>query len=316
MAVYKKKHGIKCLLAVTAGIILFGFVILGSSGASVSLIHEGAEEQAEQDAASKLESYIETKSDQQTDIITAAEEEIKKREDNNIRGGDDYIIEFQSEQSSEQTSEQSESSYADAVKKVTGGMGLINAQWDSYFVGYIMKTAGTDITAWNAYPSVFATKIHKQKRFSLPDNHIPNVGEIVFFGKPLKALSDSTAINAMYCGIVSEIETVTEGTTITAMRITVIEPDTDGGHTEGNYDHRTSHIKKYVYDLYDTKGTNHHGSKEYEQIIGYGTVITDRQKEISAEPSDVVRQSSEDILIYKIELRSTYEDAKKENETP
>ena len=117
MAVYKKKHGIKCLLAVTAGIILFGFVILGSSGASVSLIHEGAEEQAEQDAESRLESYIETKSDQQTEIITAAEEEIKKREDNNIRGGDDYIIEFQSEQSSEQTSEQSESSYADAVKK-------------------------------------------------------------------------------------------------------------------------------------------------------------------------------------------------------
>ena len=323
----KKKHGLQWLLVILAGIFLFGLVMLGGAGASVSLLHEGSEVEASEKAVSRLESYIETQSEQQTAIINAAEEEMKRRKEKNIRGGDDYITEFQSEQTSQsseqnsnQNSQQSESSKTE--EKDTGGKGLINAQWDSYFVGVCIKRAGTDITAWNAHPSIFATKLNKQKQFSLPENYIPKVGDIIFFGKPVKALSASTAINAIYCGIVSKIETITEGTTITAMRINVIEPDTAGDIEQGNYDHRTSHVKNYVYDLYDTKGSNHHGSDSFESIIGYGTVITDRKKETSAEPSDDTRahqdarETSGDVLIYKIELKSTYEEAEKENNKP
>ena len=181
----------------------------------------------------------------------------------------------------------------------------LNIQWDSYFIGQVMTNAGIDISDWNAGASTFATKLHQNGKFNIAEGYIPREGDIIFWGKKLRSLSDGQTIKARHCGIVTKVEMITDHTLIKAMRITVIEGDVEGRIVNGNYSHSTSYVEAYIYDLYDTHGNNHHGSSaSYEQIMGYGTVATDvEQVESTTDTSDYEH------LVYTIDLQSTYEEA-------
>ena len=168
-----------------------------------------------------------------------------------------------------------------------------------------MTNAGIDISDWNAGASTFATKLHQNGKFNIAEGYIPREGDIIFWGKKLRSLSDGQTIKARHCGIVTKVEMITDHTLIKAMRITVIEGDVEGRIVNGNYSHSTSYVEAYIYDLYDTHGNNHHGSSaSYEQIMGYGTVATDvEQVESTTDTSDYEH------LVYTIDLQSTYEEA-------
>ena len=72
------------------------------------------------------------------------------------------------------------------------------------------------------------------------------------------------------------------------MRITVIEGDVEGEIINGSYDHLTSYVETYTYDLYENTNTR------YGQIMGYGTVVSD------------IPESDE--LVYTIDLKSTFDE--------
>ena len=169
----------------------------------------------------------------------------------------------------------------------------------------MMTNAGIDMSDWNAGASTFATKLHQNGKFNIAEGYIPREGDIIFWGKKLRSLSDGQTIKVRHCGIVTKVEIIADHTLIKAMRITVIEGDVEGRIVNGNYSHSTSYVEAYIYDLYDTQGNNHHGSSgAYEQIMGYGTVATDvEQVESTTDTSDYEH------LVYTIDLQSTYEEA-------
>ena len=168
-----------------------------------------------------------------------------------------------------------------------------------------MTDAGIEMSDWNAGASTFATKLHQNGKFSIAEGYIPREGDIVFWGKKLRSLSDGQTIKARHCGIVTKVEVIADHTLIKAMQITVTEGDVEGRIVNGNYSHSTSYVEAYIYDLYDTQGNNHHGSAgSYEQIMGYGTVATDIEEvESTTDTSDYEH------LVYTIDLQTTYEEA-------
>ena len=283
----KKKSKLKTYLIMTGGFFIFClFMLMGASSASVGT--EGSRQASVASAqTSLLESYINSRSEQQRALVEAAKTENTSRGGTDTKGGKSYI------------------------KKLAPEKTKFNVSWDSYFVGQMMANAGIDISEWDAAASVFATKLHKSGKFSIAENYIPREGNIVFWGKKLRSLSAGQTIKARHCGIVTKVEMITDHTLIKAMRITVIEGDVEGGNKNGNYDHTSAYVEAYTYDLYDTQGNNHHGSSaSYEQIMGYGTVAEDVEAvESTTDTSDYEH------LVYTIDLKSTYDEAVQEGST-
>ena len=300
MAKEKKRSKFKIYIILTIGFFGFAlFMLMGASSATVST--EGGR-QASVAAAqeSNLTAYLNSRSAEQIALVEAAQAELTARGGTSAKGGDSYIETLNPgllhpEESSTQSSQSS----------TTQNTEPLNVQWDSYFIGQMMTNAGIDMSDWNAVASTFATKLHQNGKFSIAEGYIPREGDIVFWGKKLRSLSDGQTIKARHCGIVTKVEVIADHTIIKAMRITVIEGDVEGRIVNGNYSHSTSYVEAYIYDLYDTQGNNRHGSSgSYEQIMGYGTVATDvEQVESTADTSDYEH------LVYTIDLQTTYEEA-------
>ena len=292
MAKKKKKSKFKKYLILTCGGLAFGlFMLMGASSATVST--EGGRQVSVASAqTSNLETYLTTRSEEQIALVEAAQAELTTRGGADTKGGDSYIETLNPTLLNQNVSR-------------THNITPLNIQWDSYFIGQVMTNAGIDISDWNAGASTFATKLHQNGKFNIAEGYIPREGDIVFWGKKLRSLSDGQTIKARHCGIVTKVEMITDHTLIKAMRITVIEGDVEGRIVNGNYSHSTSYVEAYIYDLYDTQGNNHHGSSaSYEQIMGYGTVATDvEQVESTTDTSDYEH------LVYTIDLQSTYEEA-------
>ena len=292
MAKKKKKSKFKKYLILTCGGLAFGlFMLMGASSATVST--EGGRQVSVASAqTSNLETYLTTRTEEQIALIEAAQAELTTRGGADTKGGDSYIETLNPTLLNQNVSR-------------THNITPLNIQWDSYFIGQVMTNAGIDISDWNAGASTFATKLHQNGKFNIAEGYIPREGDIIFWGKKLRSLSDGQTIKARHCGIVTKVEMVTDHTIIKAMRITVIEGDVEGRIVNGNYSHSTSYVEAYIYDLYDTQGNNHHGSSaSYEQIMGYGTVATDvEQVESTTDTSDYEH------LVYTIDLQSTYEEA-------
>ena len=292
MAKKKKKSKFKKYLILTCGGLAFGlFMLMGASSATVST--EGGRQVSVASAqTSNLETYLTTRSEEQIALVEAAQAELTTRGGADTKGGDSYIETLNPTLLNQNVSR-------------THNITPLNIQWDSYFIGQVMTNAGIDISDWNAGASTFATKLHQNGKFNIAEGYIPREGDIIFWGKKLRSLSDGQTIKARHCGIVTKVEMVTDHTLIKAMRITVIEGDVEGRIVNGNYSHSTSCVEAYIYDLYDTQGNNHHGSSgAYEQIMGYGTVATDvEQVESTTDTSDYEH------LVYTIDLQSTYEEA-------
>ena len=51
----------------------------------------------------------------------------------------------------------------------------------------VMKLIHTSL--WSSNVSTFATNLHSEERFSLPDNYIPRAGDIIFWGRTLRSLT-------------------------------------------------------------------------------------------------------------------------------
>ena len=296
----KKKSKFKIYIILTIGFFGFAlFMLMGASSATVST--EGGRRASVTAAQeSNLTAYLNSRSAEQIALVEAAQAELTARGGTSAKGGDSYIETLNPgllhpEESSTQSSQSS----------TTQNTEPLNVQWDSYFIGQMMTNAGIDMSDWNAGASTFATKLHQNGKFSIAEGYIPREGDIVFWGKKLRSLSDGQTIKARHCGIVTKVEMITDHTIIKAMRITVIEGDVDGRIKNGNYDHASAYVEAYIYDLYDTQGNNHHGSSGlYEQIMGYGTVATDvEQVESTTDTSDYEH------LVYTIDLQSTYEEA-------
>ena len=292
MAKKKKKSKFKKYLILTCGGLAFGlFMLMGASSATVST--EGGRQVSVASAqTSNLETYLTTRSEEQIALVEAAQAELTTRGGADTKGGDSYIETLNPTLLNQNVSR-------------THNITLLNIQWDSYFIGQVMTNAGIDISDWNAGASTFATKLHQNGKFNIAEGYIPREGDIIFWGKKLRSLSDGQTIKARHCGIVTKVEMITDHTIIKAMRITVIEGDVEGRIVNGNYSHSTSYVEAYIYDLYDTHGNNHHGSSaSYEQIMGYGTVATDvEQVESTTDTSDYEH------LVYTIDLQSTHEEA-------
>ena len=292
MAKKKKKSKFKKYLILTCGGLAFGlFMLMGASSATVST--EGGRQVSVASAqTSNLETYLNTRTEEQIALVEAAQSELTTRGGADTKGGDSYIETLNPTLLNQNVSR-------------THNITPLNIQWDSYFIGQVMTNAGIDISDWNAGASTFATKLHQNGKFNIAEGYIPREGDIIFWGKKLRSLSDGQTIKARHCGIVTKIEMITDHTIIKAMRITVIEGDVEGRIVNGNYSHSTSYVEAYIYDLYDTQGNNHHGSSgAYEQIMGYGTVATDvEQVESTTDTSDYEH------LVYTIDLQSTYEEA-------
>ena len=292
MAKKKKKSKFKIYLILTIGFFGFAlFMLMGASSATVST--EGGRQVSVASAqTSNLETYLTTRSEEQIALVEAAQAELTTRGGADTKGGDSYIETLNPTLLNQNVSR-------------THNITPLNIQWDSYFIGQVMTNAGIDISDWNAGASTFATKLHQNGKFNIAEGYIPREGDIVFWGKKLRSLSDGQTIKARHCGIVTKVEMITDHTLIKAMRITVIEGDVEGRIVNGNYSHSTSYVEAYIYDLYDTQGNNHHGSSaSYEQIMGYGTVATDvEQVESTTDTSDYEH------LVYTIDLQTTYEEA-------
>ena len=292
MAKKKKKSKFKKYLILTCGGLAFGlFMLMGASSATVST--EGGRQVSVASAqTSNLETYLNTRTEEQIALVEAAQSELTTRGGADTKGGDSYIETLNPTLLNQNVSR-------------THNITPLNIQWDSYFIGQVMTNAGIDMSDWNAGASTFATKLHQNGKFNIAEGYIPREGDIVFWGKKLRSLSDGQTIKARHCGIVTKVEMITDHTIIKAMRITVIEGDVEGRIVNGNYSHSTSYVEAYIYDLYDTQGNNHHGSSgAYEQIMGYGTVATDvEQVESTTDTSDYEH------LVYTIDLQSTYEEA-------
>ena len=292
MAKKKKKSKFKKYLILTCGGLAFGlFMLMGASSATVST--EGGRQVSVASAqTSNLETYLTTRSEEQIALVEAAQAELTTRGGADTKGGDSYIETLNPTLLNQNVSR-------------THNITPLNIQWDSYFIGQVMTNAGIDISDWNAGASTFATKLHQNGKFNIAEGYIPREGDIVFWGKKLRSLSDGQTIKARHCGIVTKVEIIADHTLIKAMRITVIEGDVEGRIVNGNYSHSTSYVEAYIYDLYDTQGNNQHGSSgSYEQIMGYGTVATDvEQVESTTDTSDYEH------LVYTIDLQTTYEEA-------
>ena len=292
MAKKKKKSKFKKYLILTCGGLAFGlFMLMGASSATVST--EGGRQVSVASAqTSNLETYLNTRTEEQIALIEAAQAELTTRGGADTKGGDSYIETLNPTLLNQNVSR-------------THNITPLNIQWDSYFIGQMMTNAGIDMSDWNAGASTFATKLHQNGKFNIAEGYIPREGDIIFWGKKLRSLSDGQTIKVRHCGIVTKVEMITDHTLIKAMRITVIEGDVEGRIVNGNYSHSTSYVEAYIYDLYDTQGNNHHGSSaSYEQIMGYGTVATDvEQVESTTDTSDYEH------LVYTIDLQSTYEEA-------
>ena len=292
MAKKKKKSKFKKYLILTCGGLAFGlFMLMGASSATVST--EGGRQVSVASAqTSNLETYLNTRTEEQIALVEAAQAELTTRGGADTKGGDSYIETLNPTLLNQNVSR-------------THNITPLNIQWDSYFIGQVMTNAGIDISDWNAGASTFATKLHQNGKFNIAEGYIPREGDIIFWGKKLRSLSDGQTIKVRHCGIVTKVEMITDHTLIKAMRITVIEGDVEGRIVNGNYSHSTSYVEAYIYDLYDTQGNNHHGSSaSYEQIMGYGTVATDvEQVESTTDTSDYEH------LVYTIDLQSTYEEA-------
>ena len=292
MAKKKKKSKFKKYLILTCGGLAFGlFMLMGASSATVST--EGGRQVSVASAqTSNLETYLNTRTEEQIALVEEAQAELTTRGGADTKGGDSYIETLNPTLLNQNVSR-------------THNITPLNIQWDSYFIGQVMTNAGIDISDWNAGASTFATKLHQNGKFNIAEGYIPREGDIVFWGKKLRSLSDGQTIKARHCGIVTKVEMITDHTLIKAMRITVIEGDVEGRIVNGNYSHSTSYVEAYIYDLYDTQGNNHHGSSaSYEQIMGYGTVATDvEQVESTTDTSDYEH------LVYTIDLQTTYEEA-------
>ena len=292
MAKKKKKSKFKKYLILTCGGLAFGlFMLMGASSATVST--EGGRQVSVVTAqTSILEAYLNNRTEEQIALVEAAQAELTTRGGADTKGGDSYIETLNPTLLNQNVSR-------------THNITPLNIQWDSYFIGQVMTNAGIDISDWNAGASTFATKLHQNGKFNIAEGYIPREGDIIFWGKKLRSLSDGQTIKARHCGIVTKVEMITDHTLIKAMRITVIEGDVEGRIVNGNYSHSTSYVEAYIYDLYDTQENNHHGSSGlYEQIMGYGTVATDvEQVESTTDTSDYEH------LVYTIDLQSTYEEA-------
>ena len=292
MAKKKKKSKFKKYLILTCGGLAFGlFMLMGASSATVST--EGGRQVSVASAqTSNLETYLNTRTEEQIALVEAAQSELTTRGGADTKGGDSYIETLNPTLLNQNVSR-------------THNITPLNIQWDSYFIGQMMTNAGIDMSDWNAGASTFATKLHQNGKFNIAEGYIPREGDIVFWGKKLRSLSDGQTIKARHCGIVTKVEIIADHTLIKAMRITVIEGDVEGRIKNGNYDHASAYVEAYIYDLYDTQGNNHHGSSgAYEQIMGYGTVATDvEQVESTTDTSDYEH------LVYTIDLQSTYEEA-------
>ena len=292
MAKKKKKSKFKIYLILTIGFFGFAlFMLMGASSATVST--EGGRQVSVASAqTSNLETYLNTRTEEQIALVEAAQSELTTRGGADTKGGDSYIETLNPTLLNQNVSR-------------THNITPLNIQWDSYFIGQMMTNAGIDMSDWNAGASTFATKLHQNGKFNIAEGYIPREGDIVFWGKKLRSLSDGQTIKARHCGIVTKVEIIADHTLIKAMRITVIEGDVEGRIVNGNYSHSTSYVEAFIYDLYDTQGNNHHGSSgSYEQIIGYGTVATDvEQVESTTDTSDYEH------LVYTIDLQTTYEEA-------
>lgn len=292
MAKKKKKSKFKKYLILTCGGLAFGlFMLMGASSATVST--EGGRQVSVASAqTSNLETYLNTRTEKQIALVEEAQAELTTRGGADTKGGDSYIETLNPTLLNQNVSR-------------THNITPLNIQWDSYFIGQMMTNAGIDMSDWNAGASTFATKLHQNGKFNIAEGYIPREGDIIFWGKKLRSLSDGQTIKARHCGIVTKVEMITDHTLIKAMRITVIEGDVEGRIVNGNYSHSTSYAEAYIYDLYDTHGNNHHGSAgSYEQIMGYGTVVTDIEEvESTTDTSDYEH------LLYTIDLQSTYEEA-------
>ena len=292
MAKKKKKSKFKKYLILTCGGLAFGlFMLMGASSATVST--EGGRQVSVASAqTSNLETYLNTRTEKQIALVEEAQAELTTRGGADTKGGDSYIETLNPTLLNQNVSR-------------THNITPLNIQWDSYFIGQMMTNAGIDMSDWNAGASTFATKLHQNGKFNIAEGYIPREGDIVFWGKKLRSLSDGQTIKARHCGIVTKVEIIADNPLIKAMRITVIEGDVEGRIVNGNYSHSTSYVEAYIYDLYDTQGNNHHGSSgAHEQIMGYGTVATDvEQVESTTDTSDYEH------LVYTIDLQSTYEEA-------
>ena len=275
MAKKKKKSKFKIYLILTIGFFGFAlFMLMGASSATVST--EGGRQVSVASAqTSNLETYLNTRTEEQIALVEAAQSELTTRGGADTKGGDSYIETLNPTLLNQNVSR-------------THNITPLNIQWDSYFIGQVMTNAGIDISDWNAGASTFATKLHQNGKFNIAEGYIPREGDIIFWGKKLRSLSDGQTIKARHCGIVTKVEIIADHTLIKAMRITVIEGDVEGRIKNGNYDHTSAYVEAYIYDLYDTQGNNHHGSSgAYEQIMGYGTVATDvEQVESTTDTSD------------------------------
>ena len=292
MAKKKKKSKFKKYLILTGGFLVFGlFMLMGASSASVGT-EGGRQESVVTAQTSILEAYLNNRTEEQIALVEAAQAELTTRGGADTKGGDSYIETLNPTLLNQNVSR-------------THNITPLNIQWDSYFIGQVMTNAGIDISDWNAGASTFATKLHQNGKFNIAEGYIPREGDIIFWGKKLRSLSDGQTIKARHCGIVTKVEMITDHTIIKAMRITVIEGDVEGRIKSGNYDHASAYVEAYTYDLYDTHGNNHHGSAgSYEQIMGYGTVATDIEEvESTTDTSDYEH------LFYTIDLQSTYEEA-------
>lgn len=296
MAREKKSKWKWILLGLAAPLGMVVFMIMAVGGGAITSM-QGYEESVAEAQASNLQSYLDDISPEQKALVHAARTELDERNGAKTKGADEYVYTL------------ARTTYD--IQKKNNPNKPVNITWDSFFVGQMMTNAGIEISTWNQTTSAFATKIHQKGTYHLPEGYIPRKGDIVFFGDEVPSLDNGMTIKAKYCGIVTRVETVVEGTTIKAMRIIVIEGDAEGKIKAGNLDHSTSYVSAYTYDLYDTKGNNHHGyPMNYAAIIGYGKVVNDERKVEST-----TEESNYKDLYYTIDLQSAYEDAMADKES-
>ena len=248
-----------CLISVIISLTVIFFVgfMLIMAATSVLNTEQGRQESVTAVQTSNLNSYINVRTEQQIALVNAAKNEYTERGGTLAKGGNAYSSE--------------------------------NVQWDTYFIKHCMDTANINVSEWNKSCTVFATKLHLNGKFSLEKDYLPKAGDVVFFGRKISTLLDGQTVRANHCGIVSKVEMITDKTAINAMQITVIEGDVEGGIINGSYDHSTSYVETYTYDLYESTNTR------YRQIMGYGTVVSD------------ILESDE--LVYTINLKSTFDEA-------
>ena len=251
----KKSCLISVILSLT-GIFFIGFMLIMAATSALNT-EQGRQESVTAVQTSALNSYINVRTEQQIALVNAAKNEYTERGGTLTKGGNAYT-----------NSE--------------------NVQWDTYFIKHCIDTANINVPEWNKSCTVFATKLHLNGKFSLEKDYLPKAGDIVFFRRKISTLLDGQIVRANHCGIVSKVEVITDKTEINAMRITVIEGDVEGEIINGSYDHSTSYVETYTYDLYESTNTR------YGQIMGYGTVVSD------------IPESDE--LVYMIDLKSTFDE--------